>query len=212
PEEHMELIEQNKELYIQGLSLHEAVEKFLGMQQSKEEMIRIEEGEECNSALSPGVVPVTNSSEGNVGGNSPTTNGASISTKANLRDNETQTETDLQQQKIDKLVQDNQEFRSKLDELSSTLGGLIKSNKSRHSIELYNEITKLKESHGELDEEMNRIKSKVKKISHLLPKEERSYEYRIRGGRCYSIYSSSTELSSSEESESYGSEVEVTHL
>lgn len=64
-EEHMELIERNEELYIRGLPLCKAVEKFLGTQRNREEVIRIEKGEECNSALSPGVVPVTNNSEDN---------------------------------------------------------------------------------------------------------------------------------------------------
>ncbi|MDR3131526.1 MAG: hypothetical protein LBU02_00275 [Rickettsiales bacterium] len=40
--EFWELIGQNEELHIQGSPLHEAVEKFLGMQHSREEMIRME--------------------------------------------------------------------------------------------------------------------------------------------------------------------------
>ncbi|MDG7055655.1 MAG: hypothetical protein LJD31_03945 [Wolbachia endosymbiont of Menacanthus eurysternus] len=220
PEEHMELIERNEELYIQGSPLHEAVKKFLGMQQNREEMIRVEEGEECNSALSPGVVPVTNSSEDN--SNPPALSSANsdapTQTGVNLQGNGVQAETDLQQQKIDELVQGNRELRNKLNEVNSMIGGLmrnfenIKSDKSRHSIKLHNEVAELKESYGKFNEEMSHMQSKVRKIWHLLPKEERSYEYRIRGGRCYSIYSSSTELSSSEESEGYGSEVEVTRL
>ncbi|MDG7053685.1 MAG: hypothetical protein LKM45_07565, partial [Wolbachia endosymbiont of Alcedoecus sp.] len=67
PEEHMELIEQNKELYIQGSPLRKAVEKFLGMQESREDIIRMEEG---GSSL-PDVVP-----KGNIGSN-PTTSRAS---------------------------------------------------------------------------------------------------------------------------------------
>ncbi|MDG7057144.1 MAG: hypothetical protein LKM43_03275 [Wolbachia endosymbiont of Penenirmus auritus] len=67
PEEHMELIEQNKELHIQGSPLRKAVEKFLGMQESREDIIRMEEG---GSSL-PDVVP-----KGNIGSN-PTASRAS---------------------------------------------------------------------------------------------------------------------------------------
>jgi hypothetical protein len=53
--EFWELIEQNEELYIQGSSLREAVEKFLEMQRNKEEVIRIEEDREHTASL-PDVV------------------------------------------------------------------------------------------------------------------------------------------------------------
>ncbi|MCM1001690.1 hypothetical protein [Wolbachia pipientis] len=78
--EFWELIKQNKELYIQGSSLREAVEKFLGMQQSREEIIRMDGSKGCNSALSSGVVPVTNSSGGNVGSNPPALSSANSDT------------------------------------------------------------------------------------------------------------------------------------
>lgn len=51
--EFWKLIGQNEELHIQGSPLHKAVEKFLGMQQSREEMIRMENSD---SSL-PDVVP-----------------------------------------------------------------------------------------------------------------------------------------------------------
>ncbi|MDR2547899.1 MAG: hypothetical protein LBC34_00080 [Rickettsiales bacterium] len=62
------LIEQNKELYIGNLSLCEAVEEFLGMQQSREEMTRID-GKRDSSL--PDVVPGGNIRASEVHGEQP---------------------------------------------------------------------------------------------------------------------------------------------
>ncbi|WCR59944.1 MAG: hypothetical protein PG978_001396 [Wolbachia endosymbiont of Ctenocephalides felis wCfeF] len=56
PEEHMELIERNEELHIQGSPLHKAVKKFLEVQRNREEVIRKGEDGKRDSSL-PDVVP-----------------------------------------------------------------------------------------------------------------------------------------------------------
>jgi|GEM_PF-4291897 len=112
------LIKQNEELYIGNLSLCEAVEEFLkkqhGLGCGGEDIAPI------NSALPPDVVP-----GGNVGGNPTSNSGASTPTGVNLQGNGIHRETDLQQQKIDELVQGNQELRNKLNEVNSMMNGLM---------------------------------------------------------------------------------------
>ncbi|MFP3035518.1 MAG: hypothetical protein ACEY3A_00450 [Wolbachia sp.] len=94
------------------------MEEFLGMQRNREEVIRID-GKRDSSL--PDVVPK------DIGSN-PTTNGTSIPTRANLRDNETQTKDDQSlvkaEQKIKKLKAQNKKLEQKGKELEQRVEGI----------------------------------------------------------------------------------------